>query len=51
MPAVFVVRPDLSVHRHYDGYWFWGRPTLDELVGDLREVTRSVRDDWDAPAG
>ena len=50
VPAVFVLRPDLTVHRHYDGYWFWGRPTLDELVHDLREVSAAVRHDWQAPA-
>jgi peroxiredoxin len=49
VPAVFVLRPDLSVHRHYDGYWFWGRPTLDELTRDLREVSAQIRPDWDAP--
>ena len=49
VPAVLVLRPDLSVHRYYDGYWYWGRPTADELVADLRAVTRELRDDWDAP--
>jgi peroxiredoxin len=49
VPAVFVVRPDLSVHSHYDGYWYLGRPTLDELLTDLRAVAREVRADWDAP--
>jgi peroxiredoxin len=49
VPAVFVLRPDLSVHRHYNGYWFWGRPTLDELTRDLREVSAQVRPDRDAP--
>ena len=50
VPAVFVLRPDLTVHRHYDGYWFWGRPTLDELVRDLRAVSATIRPDWLAPA-
>ena len=27
VPAVFTLWPDLRVHRAYDGYWFWGRPT------------------------
>jgi peroxiredoxin len=49
VPAVFVLRPDLSVYRHYNGYWFWGRPTLDELARDLREVSAQLRPDWDAP--
>jgi len=49
VPAVFVLGPDLRVHRHYNGYWFWGRPTLDELIRDLREVSAQIRPDWDAP--
>lgn len=49
VPAVFVLRPDLTIHTAYNGYWYWGRPTTDELARDLRDVTRAVRDDWDAP--
>jgi peroxiredoxin len=49
VPAVFVLDPELFVRTAYDGYWYWGRPTRDELVNDLREITRKVRADWDAP--
>jgi peroxiredoxin len=49
VPAVFTVFPDLTVHRAYDGYWFWGRPTLEELRQDMRAISRAVRPDWDAP--
>ncbi len=49
LPRVFVLQPDLTVHSDYDGYWFWGRPTGDELVRDLREVTRRLRPDFTAP--
>jgi hypothetical protein len=49
VPVVFVLDPGLVVHSAYDGYWFWGRPTGDELVRDLRAVTCAVRPDWDAP--
>ncbi|MBI5104465.1 MAG: redoxin domain-containing protein [Solirubrobacterales bacterium] len=49
VPAAFTLRPDLTVHREWNGYWFWGRPTLEELRRDLREVTRAIRPDWDAP--
>jgi peroxiredoxin len=49
-PAVFVVRPDLTVAASYDGYWYLGRPTNDELRRDLRAVAREVRADWAAPA-
>ena len=50
VPAVFTLAPDLTIHRAYDGYWFWGRPTIEELRHDLREITRAIRDDWQAPA-
>ena len=49
-PVVFVLRPDLTVHREYNGYWYWGRPTPDELHRDLRAVTMEVREDWTTPA-
>ncbi len=46
-PAGFTLFPDLTVHRAYDGYWYWGRPTLEELRRDLREISRAVRADWE----
>ena len=49
VPAVFVVDPKLRIHAAYNGYWYWGRPTHGELVQDLREITRGLRTDWDAP--
>jgi peroxiredoxin len=49
VPAVFVLRPDLTIHRAYDGYWFWGRPTMEELRQDLRAVSAAIRPDWVAP--
>ena len=49
-PAVFTLFPDLTIHRAYDGYWFWGRPTLEELRQDMRAISQAVRPDWEAPA-
>jgi peroxiredoxin len=49
VPTVFTLFPDLRVHRSYNGYWFWGRPTLEELRQDMRDITRTIRADWDAP--
>lgn len=49
VPRVFVLRPDLGVHRVYDGYWYVARPTVDELLADLRAVSASVREGWEAP--
>ena len=49
VPAVFVLRPDLTIHSAYNGYWFWSRPTEGELIADLRAITREIRPDWEAP--
>ena len=37
-PYTFVLRPDLTIYKIYDGWFFIGRPTLEELRQDLREV-------------
>jgi peroxiredoxin len=47
VPHVVVLEPGLIVHKIYNGYWFFGRPTLEELRQDLRAVTRKCRPDWD----
>lgn len=46
LPAAFTLFPDLRVHRAYDGYWFWGRPTAEELRRDMREISMQIRPDW-----
>ncbi len=46
-PMVFTLFPDLTVHAVYNGYWYWGRPTLEEIRQDMRTISRSVRSDWD----
>lgn len=49
VPAGFSLRPDLTIHAAYDGYWFWGRPTLEEIRLDFRTISREIRTDWAAP--
>lgn len=49
VPAVVVIGPDLRIHALYNGYWYWGRPTVDELVNNLRDLSRALRPDWEAP--
>jgi peroxiredoxin/cold shock CspA family protein len=44
-PFTFVLHPDLTIHKIYDGWFFVGRPTLEELRQDLREVM-SGRSDY-----
>jgi len=48
-PAVFVLYPDLQIHSSYNGYWFWGRPTNEELRRDFRDISRAIRPDWEVP--
>jgi peroxiredoxin len=47
LPTAFVLDPDLNVRSAYDGYWFWGRPTMEELRQDFRAVSASIRPDWE----
>lgn len=49
LPAAFSLYPDLRVHRAFNGYWFWGRPTAEEIREDLRAITMAIRDDWEPP--
>ena len=50
VPHTLVLKPGLVVHKIYNGYWFWGRPSFYDLWSDLREVTREIRPDWDLAA-
>jgi peroxiredoxin len=47
VPFTFVLEPGLKIFRIYNGYWYWGRPSVEELRGDLREVFQRIRPDWD----
>jgi peroxiredoxin len=47
IPHTLVLEPGLIVHKIYMGYWFFGRPTVEELRRDLRTVTQKCRPDWD----
>lgn len=49
-PYTFCLLPDLTVHNLYCGYWYVGRPTLDELRMDLRQMMKQVRPDFDPQA-
>jgi cold shock CspA family protein len=53
-PYTFVLRPDLTIHQIYNGWYFVGRPTLDELRRDLRAIMETLSyyryDAWDTPA-
>ena len=50
IPHTLVLKPGLVIHSVYNGYWFWGRPSVEDLRRDLREVFQEVRPDWDLAA-
>jgi peroxiredoxin len=50
IPHTMVLKPGLVVHKIYNGYWFWGRPSFNELWQDLRAASAEVRPDWDLSA-
>lgn len=50
IPHVVVLEPRLVIHKIYNGYWFFGRPTVEELRQDLRAVSMNCRPDWDITA-
>lgn len=47
IPHVIVLEPGLVVHKIYNGYWFFGRATVEELRHDLRAVGAKCRPDWE----
>jgi hypothetical protein len=46
IPHTLVLKPGLVIHHIYNGYWFWGRPSVVDLWHDLGAVTRET-----APTG
>ena len=46
IPHTLVLKPGLVIHRIYNGYWFWGRPSVVDLWHE-RAVTSEIRPDWD----
>ncbi len=50
IPHVIVLEPGLVIFKIYNGYWYFGRATMEELRQDLRAVTRKCRPDWDIMA-
>ncbi len=46
LPSAFALTPDLRIHSAYHGYWYWGRPTAEEIRADMRAITMAIRPDW-----
>jgi peroxiredoxin len=49
VPTALTLSPDLTITRYWNGYWYVGRPTDEEIRHELREIQRAVRSDWEAP--
>ncbi|AZQ67482.1 redoxin domain-containing protein [Silicimonas algicola] len=47
IPHTVVLGRDLRVHKVYNGYYYWGRPSMSELHSDLRDLARQTYEDWD----
>lgn len=47
IPHTIVLEPGLKVFKVYNGYWYWGRPSTEQLRQDLRELYERIRPDWD----
>jgi len=47
IPHTIVLEPGLIVYKIYNGYWFFGRPSVEELRQDLRAISQKCRPDWD----
>jgi len=47
VPHTILVGPGLKIHKIWNGYYYWGRPSTAELHAELRELTRAIRPDWD----
>ncbi len=50
IPYTLVLKPGLEIYRIYNGYWFWGRPSVVDLWHDLRALMSEIRTDWDLSA-
>ena len=47
IPHTLVLAPGRVIYKIYNGYWFWGRPSTEQLWQDLRDITERIRPDWD----
>jgi peroxiredoxin len=47
IPYTILLEPGLVVYKIYNGYWYWGRPTPEEIRQDFRAISKKCRPDWD----
>jgi hypothetical protein len=46
VPHTVVLGPELRIEKVYVGYWFWGRPSPEQLWADLQQVAMRVYADF-----
>lgn len=47
VPHTLVLAPGLVIDSVYCGYWFWGRPSVNQLWEDLQDLFRRTKADFD----
>ena len=47
VPHTLILAPGLVIHRVYCGYWYWGRPSADQLWRDLQDLFGRIKADFD----
>ena len=47
VPHTVILSPGLRIEKVYVGYWFWGRPSPQQLWVDLQEIHMRIRADFD----
>ena len=47
VPHTLILSPGLTIEKVYVGYWFWGRPSNEQLWADLGELLQRTKADFD----
>ena len=47
VPHTVILSPGLRIEKVYVGYWYWGRPSANQLWADLQEIHRRIKPDYD----
>ena len=47
VPHTVILSPGLRIEKVYVGYWFWGRPSPQQLWVDLQEIHMRIKADYD----
>ena len=47
VPHTLILSPGLRIEKVYVGYWFWGRPSPEQLWQDLGDIYARIKADFD----